>query len=229
MKNPIIQTIIAIFLTLLVLAATGIVATSFSQITELDILNNSVTHLTMLVVSILLILAFNKGRLKGYGFRLTKNFPIVKIILISLIFGSISSFLIILSDSASNEFLPTKDFSFLDQIICVWLLASIAEEVLFRGLIQGFLSRFENIGIKIYSCFISLPVIVAAILFGAMHLALFGMGVDSFTVLDIVFFGIILGLIAGYYREKTNSLIPAFIVHFCFNIGGSIFEIIKLF
>ena len=62
-----------------------------------------------------------------------------------------------------------------------------------------------------------------------MHLALFNMGVDKFTVFDIVIFGTILGVIAGYYREKTNSLVPAIIVHLCFNIGASLFEIKNLF
>ena len=41
-------------------------------------------------------------------------------------------------------------------------------------------------------------------------------------LLNIVIFGIVLGIIAGYYREQTNSLIPAIMVHMCFNIGGSL-------
>ena len=30
----------------------------------------------------------------------------------------------------------------------------------------------------------------------------------------------LLGIVAGYYREKTGSLIPAIIIHALFNIGG---------
>jgi membrane protease YdiL (CAAX protease family) len=30
----------------------------------------------------------------------------------------------------------------------------------------------------------------------------------------------LLGLVAGYYREKTGSLIPAIIIHALFNVGG---------
>lgn len=69
---------------------------------------------------------------------------------------------------------------------------------------------------------------VGALFFGAMHLMLLTLGVDIFTVLNIVVFAIILGLIAGYQTERTNSLIPAIIVHFCFNVGASILVIISL-
>jgi len=47
-------------------------------------------------------------------------------------------------------------------------------------------------------------------------------------VLNIVIFGVVLGLIAGCQKEKTGSLLPAIIVHMCFNIGASLLYIINL-
>ena len=32
----------------------------------------------------------------------------------------------------------------------------------------------------------------------------------------------LLGLVAGYYRQQTQSLLPAIIVHALFNIGGTL-------
>ena len=126
---------------------------------------------------------------------------------------------------SDSEFVPTQGFSFAEQIIYIWILASIAEEIFTRGLIQGFLLPVKHIGFSIFKVYISLPVIIAALFFGAMHLALLQF-MDPPLVLNIVFFGIILGLIAGYYREKYNNLIPAILVHTCFNIGGSLLQIV---
>ncbi len=49
-----------------------------------------------------------------------------------------------------------------------------------------------------------------------------GISIDKLTVFNIVFFGFILGLFAGYYRERSGSIIPAIIVHILFNIGGTL-------
>lgn len=232
-KSPILRTIIAITLGLFVLILTSISMMTISTVTslfiELPIIKNSYTHLSILTISILLIMLLNKGSLKEYGFSLSKNFPLVKIVLISLVFGFIPNLILKLSNASSDEFIPSKGFSFFEQVAYIWLFASISEEILTRGLIQGFLSPIKHIGINIFKHFISLPVIVVAMFFGAMHLMLFTMGVDTFTVVNIVFFGTILGLIAGYYKERTNSLVPAIIVHFCFNVGGSVLQINNLF
>jgi membrane protease YdiL (CAAX protease family) len=42
------------------------------------------------------------------------------------------------------------------------------------------------------------------------------------ATLVIVFLAGLLGLIAGYYREKTGSLIPAILIHAFFDIGGTL-------
>jgi len=54
------------------------------------------------------------------------------------------------------------------------------------------------------------------------------MGIKFTSVTIIVIFGTILGLIAGYQKEKTNSLIPAIIVHFCFNVGVSFLTLLEV-
>ena len=231
-KQPVLRTVITILLGLLVLILSSALMLSISTNTnlfeEVPIIGKTFTHSSMLVLSILLIIILNKGNLREYGFNWNRNYPFFKIVFLSLAIGFISSLIILLINTPSIEFTPTKGFTLIEQIAYIWIWASICEEVFTRGLIQGFLSPLKHIGIKISKYFFSLPVIVGAIFFGAMHLMLLSMGVNTSIVLNIVIFGIILGLIAGYYKEKSNSLVPAIIVHACFNIGGSILEIISL-
>ena len=181
----------------------------------------------MLVFSVLFILIINRGNIKAYGFVWSLKFPLVKIVLMSVFIGFISSLISTLFFDETKVH-PTADFSLIEKILYIWVWASICEEVLTRGLIQSFLSPLKQIGITVFNSFISLPVIVGAMFFGAMHFMLLTTGLDIFSVLNIVFFGIILGLLAGYYKEKTNSLIPAIIIHFCFNVGGSFFSLIGI-
>lgn len=230
--NPIIRTILAVILGLLVLILSGaifqtIVAHS-NLMNDFPGLIKTLNHSLMLVFSILLILVINKGKLKGYGFNWNINFPILKVIIISILLGFLPSLIIMGSNFQEKDF-PGSDFNWLQKIIYIWLWASICEEVFTRGLIQGFLFPVKNIGINFLNRFISLPVMVGAVFFGLMHFMLLTLGISFFIVITIVIFGIVLGIIAGYYREKTNSLVPAIIVHMCFNIGGSILEIVGLF
>ena len=225
MKQPVFKVLIAIFLGLLVLMLSSAVQMTImskkSIIENYSVVENISMHLPMFIFSVLIILLLNKGKLKEYGFIWNMNFPIIKIIVISILIGFIFSVIgkyFIHSTSKG----PTSDFSLIEQIIYTWFLASISEEVLTRGLIQGYLSPLKHVGFKLFKYFISLPIFVGALFFGAMHLALLAVGVDIYTVMNIVVFATILGLIAGYQKEKTSSLTPAIIVHMCFNIGGGL-------
>lgn len=48
------------------------------------------------------------------------------------------------------------------------------------------------------------------------------MGAGGYQVLITVFFAFVLGLVAGYQRERTGSLVPAIMVHMFANVGGSL-------
>ena len=228
MKHPIFRVSIAIILGVLVLMLSSAILMSISIKTSLidscPVIEKVSMHLAMFVFSILIILLLNKGKLRGYGFIWNLDFPVVRIVFVSILFGFISSIIGHLFIHSTSES-PTADFSFIENIIYIWFLASIAEEVLTRGLIQGYLSPLKHMGIKVFKYYISLPVLVGALFFGAMHLMLLSMGVDIYSVMNIVVFGTLLGIIAGYQKEKTNSLIPAIIVHLCFNVGGSLLSV----
>ena len=177
-----------------------------------------IIQVCFLVVSTLLILVVSKGNLPRYGFKLGKNIQPSRIIILGLVVG-IAGTLVgsIIPDAISIE----PDYgSFINLIIGVWILASIAEEVFIRGLIQGFLGPLTRFGFSIRGLRISIPVLVSGLFFGLMHLGILSTGANFLSVAIIVIFAFVLGIIAGYYREKSESLIPAMIIHICGNVGG---------
>jgi uncharacterized protein len=93
-------------------------------------------------------------------------------------------------------------------VLLFWVAASIQEELIFRGLLQSVVARV----LCTRSSF-PLAAILVAVLFGAIHAP---MGLVT------VLLAFLLGLVAGYLRAQSRSLLPAIIVHALFNIAGSI-------
>ncbi len=179
----------------------------------------SVSFITSMIVLILIMLALSKGRISAYGFKMAKNMPMKQIISLGLIIGIAAT---ILGYLIELEQIPVvQEFSFIQIVIFIWIFASIFEEVLTRGLVLSFLEPLTKHGFYLFTLRISLPVLISAIIFGLMHMSLFGMGMGIHSVLYIASFAFILGMTAGYYREKTGSLIPAIMIHMLANIGGT--------
>lgn len=80
--------------------------------------------------------------------------------------------------------------------------APIFEELFFRGLLQPLLSRSFGSAIGI---------LLTAILFGALHLPEYSKVWQYGVAIVIV------GLVLGYIRARSDSLIPSTIMHGCFN------------
>lgn len=180
-----------------------------------------INHISMLVFTLVMALILSKGKLSEYGFKLPVNFQPIKMMIFGLGIGiggaTLSALIIQPLTPMSDSMMST---GFLHILLFVWLIASICEEVLYRGLIQSFLSPLSKYGFTIIRFRISIPVLIGAFLFGVMHMMLLTMGMDFAFVLSIVILAFIMGVVAGYYREKTGSLISAIIVHIFANIGG---------
>jgi membrane protease YdiL (CAAX protease family) len=121
-----------------------------------------------------------------------------------------------LASRSGAEIKESLGFSYLQDIIFIWIYASICEEIFARGLLQSFLSPLMGYGINLSKNLrLSLPVLFSGLYFGLMHIvAIEKMGPP------VIVFTTFLGIVAGYHREKTGSLIPAIIIHALFNIGG---------
>lgn len=223
-KNSIVRIVTAVILGLVAgLVIPGIVLFSIqNKISEYPFMS----HLLMLLFSVLAILLISKGNLKDYGFNWNWNFPIIKIVLISLVISMGVNYIGELLPSSMNENTPWENWTFIEGVLYAWIIASIAEEVLTRGLIQGYLAPLKHIRLKLFNRHISLPVIVGALFFSLMHLGMLAMGAAISTVSVVIFTALLLGLFAGYYREKTNSLTPAILIHASYNIGGSLLVLV---
>ena len=191
--------------------------------------NSDIIQISMLIIALLLIYFIGKGKFADFGFRFAKIKIILKafftafwIALVMFILNAISIRITGMPEGTGKG--PLTD-SILKNIIMIWILASIIEEIFYRGFLQTFLNPLKDIGLKLGKIYLSLPIIAAAIMFGLMHFCLLGMMPDR-MVYFIIVNAFVLGLIAGYYREKTGSLIPAYLVHLAFNIVGMLPQII---
>lgn len=106
----------------------------------------------------------------------------------------------------------------LQVFVFVFIYASIAEELLYRGFLLNILSPLRAKGISIFKRKISVSVMISATVFGLSHLILMTVGAGGLFLLKIVVFTTILGLIAGYYQEKHENNAFAIIVHMAGNI-----------
>lgn len=186
--------------------------------------NGDISQITFLITSFILMYLLSKGKLSTFGFKSVKISKLGKSVLIAFIFSFVLIGLNIIMmaitgpPSEGGEH-PGINGGMLKTIISVWIIASTCEEIFCRGLIQGFLAPLKKYGLKLFKSYISVPVAVSAILFGLGHFCLLGRMPDA-MVIFIVINATILGIIAGYHREKTGSIIPAIAVHMTFNIVG---------
>lgn len=181
-------------------------------------------HGPMLVVSILIMLALSRGRLRSFGFRLPSRFPLGIALLIPAVASGLASASERLFHLSGLTFM--KDYTTLQTVLLVWGLASVAEETLTRGLIQGFLQPVQASGLSLGRLRLSLPVLVSGFFFGAMHLMLRTVGIPWPTVASIVIFAIVIGLAAGWFRERSGSLLPAIMIHATANAVGTLIDLL---
>ena len=177
----------------------------------------AITHSVMWISSILVIGLLSKGNLTEYGFTRGK-FQLTGGIFLWIIPTTILSTLGFIASRSGVELKSGLGFTPLQTIIFVWIYATVSEEIFTRGLLQSFLSPLTPYGISLSKGLrLSLPVIFSGLYFGMMHIvAIKKMGPP------VIVLSSMLGIVAGYYREKTGSLIPALIIHALFNIGGSL-------
>lgn len=183
---------------------------------DIDFFPNSfVTHSLMLLLSIIAIYSFKKN--VNYKIVLPKFKKVLKPILfgvLATIIVNISMGILIKISGGESEAHPllTK-LTPLQVFVFVFIYASIAEEILFRGFLLNILKPLKAKGISILKRKISVPVIISAFAFGLGHLILITTGVGGLFLMRVVIFTTILGLIAGYYQEKYDNNAYAIIVH----------------
>jgi membrane protease YdiL (CAAX protease family) len=185
-----------------------------------------ITQMVLLASSGLLMYVLSGGPTADYGFQAVPPRKVVRPVLVSSIVGFAIMVVAVLWAMGGG----TGDIGRAEQqmpggalkmILSVWILGSICEEVFFRGLLMGFLAPLKTWGIRLLHTQVSAPVAVCALLFGLGHVPLVSVVGPRMTV-PIVTSATVLGFIAGYYRERTGSLLPAIAAHMTFNVVGAI-------
>jgi membrane protease YdiL (CAAX protease family) len=178
-----------------------------------------VNYSIMLAVALVLVIASSMGDPTGFGFTRPKVRGGYGA---GITWGAVLGILASLAGLASHTggLSPLKGLGFLQVVLLVWIFASVAEEVLVRGYVQSYLEPLRDRGFSAFRMRISLPVLLSALFFAAMHLILLSTGTSFFATYIVIAFAFFLGLVAAYQREKTGSLLPAIAAHVSFNIGG---------
>jgi membrane protease YdiL (CAAX protease family) len=228
--NPRAQSILGLVLAavVFVLAAEVIPSLPFvsSAVEAIEWLTRSnIIQLVFLVGSLVAMLVLGRWKPGAYGLKRSPWRDVWRAVGVSaaISLGVVVATMIVVSvlgPRGAGTGMPGAG-SFAKIFVSVWLLASTAEEMLFRGLLLGSLSPLSHRAWTVGRCRISLPVTIAAALFGLVHLGLLRM-VPAPMVVLIVVSATVAGLVAGYYREKTGSLVPAVAAHMTFNVvsGG---------
>lgn len=187
-----------------------------------------ITDSSMLILAIVLICCFRKF----VNFKIAwPNFkkiwkPILLGILVPLIVNILLDIIGNLFGIKSESHPSFAVMSPLEVFLLVFILASVAEEALFRGFLQNILKPLQVKGIKIFKRHISVPVIIAALAFSSAHLGLIASGIGAYFIFSTLVFTFVLGLIAGYYQEKYDNHAYAIIVHMSGNLIGVIAALI---
>jgi membrane protease YdiL (CAAX protease family) len=168
-----------------------------------------------LLIAIFLIFLFARTR-RGFavfGFRIPSSRYVVIAFALGLALGFVTAFL--------NHLLPSKppyDVSgFVPWKIGLYFIvgASVQEEVIFRGLIQSMVEDRWAASFRVCGISISGAVAFTAALFGVAHL---GVGVA------VALGAVILGLVAGELRRRSDSLLPAIVAHALFNCVSAVWH-----
>ncbi|MEN6369982.1 MAG: CPBP family intramembrane glutamic endopeptidase [Thermotogota bacterium] len=180
--------------------------------------NSLITHGLMAILSVAAIAGLSQGRFEAFGFT-AGTFRWSFLLLLWAIPSAVLTLPQLLARRTEPLELPFG-LTPMQTVVRVWIVASLAEEILMRGLVQSSLGLLSDIGFSVGTHFVSLPVLASALAFSALHLVLFKrMGANAAPVLVATF---LLGCVAGVYRETTGSLIPAVLVHVLFNVGGAV-------
>jgi membrane protease YdiL (CAAX protease family) len=177
-----------------------------------------VNYSMMLAVTLVLVLASSMGDPTGFGFVLPRRGSYGLCVTWGLVLGIAATIVMLFAGTGGVSVMG--GLGFWQMVLLVWIFASVAEEVLVRGYVQGYLEPLRGYGFTVFRMRFSLPVILSALFFSCMHLILLSTSTSPMAVYFIMLFTFFLGLVAAYHREKSESLLPPIAAHIFFNVGG---------
>ena len=221
--NKTLKVTLGILITFIVLMLSGALESELTSMIDFLPIGFSV-QFVILLFSSMLIYFFNKKGIIDFKIGKVKANQIIYPILLPVL-------LVILSETIikfrGDEGHPAEmAMSNVQLFFIIVLLASLSEELLFRGFLQNMLEPIKSLGISILKIKLSLPVIISGILFGLMHFGIMSMGASFNFAIHVVIAATIMGMIAGYYQERYNNFSYPVIVHMTSNFTALLISII---
>ncbi len=202
-----ISLFMAFVLWLLTLIPSFIIAGEVSKKKDDPFIIGVATQVSFFLLSVVVILLI--GNLAEYGFRFSLTY-VSKAFFVGLGLSAVTAPIAYkLVQNYKPDFLPDSTFKI---AILMLILAPLGEETLYRGLIEGYLLCHTSPWVAI---------VFTAIIFGLVHILAFHDAPEGFRVF-IVLNAFLMGLVAGYFRAISGSLIPAYALHSAANLVGMI-------
>jgi hypothetical protein len=171
-------------------------------------------HIGLFLVGFVGIWVCSNHQPRNWGFSINHpkiNLSILLGILLAVV-GFLQSFLLSKVISISSiPFKPTP-MNLFWMGLYIWIFVGIAEETLYRGMVQTYLMKHLNGQIRIIKWDFKLGTLIAAVLFGCSHLCALSLQPYPLVISNVIS-TTIGGLILGYLYQQTNSLIGPIIAH----------------
>lgn len=182
-------------------------------------MSSAIVSPVVLCLSLLVIFLLSMGMLSLWGFQL----PTLEVMVLLSTIGIIAAIVVVIvsehiSPTPEKMNPPSDKRGRVIFFVVIVLLASIAEEVLFRGFLQNILDNTLLLALNLGWFSITGGAIVSAIVFGLIHVAPAKQMGSSVPVLTVSAF--ILGLAAGIFLTLSGSLLLPIIIHIEFNLIG---------
>ena len=161
--------------------------------------------ISLAMAIVLMRLGSGDTRLAEFGLRSCRPRYILAAILIGTPVGWVAD---LVSRLSSASQMPESSLSMWMKLLYFVVGAAIQEEVIFRGLLQTKFARYFPASVSIVGASFSYAAIIIAVLFGLIHLR-----VNLITAAS----AFVLGVIAGEFRSRSGSVLPAILVHAIFN------------
>ena len=182
-------------------------------------MSSAIVSPVVLCLSLLIIFLLSMGMLPLWGFQL----PTLEVMVLLSTIGIIAAIVVVvvsehISPTPEKMNPPSDKRGRITFFFVIVILASIAEETLFRGFLQNILDNSLLLEIDLGWFSITSGAIVSAIVFGMIHIAPAKQMGSSVPVL--VLSAAILGLIAGITLTISGSILLPIIIHIEFNLVG---------
>ena len=115
-----------------------------------------INYSAMLTITLILVIASSLGDPSGFGFMVPRKGAYGTCVTWGLVLGAAATIVTLLAHAGGVSIL--RGLGFLQMVLLIWIFAPVAEEMLFRGYVQGYLEPLRGYGFHAFHLRFSLPI-----------------------------------------------------------------------